>query len=250
MGELQDRMVMAMRLRNFSAKTIKSYLSPVRGFVRMFGKSPTEMGEEEVQKYMQSLVEGGKSWGTIRQACSALKFLYVDTLEREWKVDKLPHSRREKRLPVVLSTEEVKRIFNAVTNLKHRTVLMTCYSAGLRVGESVHLKLTDIDSDRMQIRVEQGKGKKDRYTLLANTLRDQLRGYWRVYRPRRWLFEGRAPGVALSIRSVQQVFIRAKKKRGLSSPSVSIPFAIVLPPTCWNRAPIFSSSRESLAIQT
>ena len=250
MGELQDRMVMAMRLRNFSTKTIKTYLSLVKGFVRTFGKSPIEMGEEEVQKYLQTLVDAQKSWAMIRLAYSALKFLYADTLQREWKVEKLPPCKREKRLPVVLSTGEVKRIFDAVANLKHRTVLMTCYSAGLRVGEAVHLKVTDIDSERMQIRVEQGKGKKDRYTLLAVTLRDQLRAYWRVYRPQKWLFAGMKPGAAFSVRSVQQVFTRAKKKRGSSSLLAFIPFAIVLPHTCWNPAPIFSSFRDCLVTQT
>ncbi len=212
MGEVRDQMVMTMRMRNFSAKTVKSYLSVVRGFVRMYGKSPIEMGEEEVQQYLQSLMERKASWSTIRQTCSVLKFLYQDTLKREWKGEKLPHPKREKHLPVVLSTEEVKRFLTTVKNQKHRMVFMACYSAGLRVSEAVHLKVTDIDSERMQIRVEQGKGKKDRYTLLSITLRDQLRLYWRAYRPQLWLFPGREPGTPLSERTVQTVFTAAKKK--------------------------------------
>lgn len=218
MGELQDQMVMAMRLRNYSAKTIKSYVSVVRGFVRTFGRSPAEMGEKEVRQYLQSLMERKASWATIRQTCSVLKFLYRDTLKREWKVENLPHPKREKRLPVVFSTEEVKRLLEAVKNPKHRMVLMACYSAGLRVSEAVHLKVTDIDSQRMQIRVEQGKGKKDRYTLLAMTLRDELRAYWKIYRPQPWLFPGRNPGMPLSERTIQAVFEKAKKKAG--SPSM------------------------------
>jgi site-specific recombinase XerD len=205
-------MVMAMRMRNFSEKTIKCYLCYVRGFIRMYGKSPMEMGEEEVQKYLEKLVEQQKSWSMIRIAYSALKILYADTLHQEWKVKKLPRPKREKRLPVVLSVEEVKRLFDAVKNLKHRTVLMTCYSAGLRVSEAVHLKLTDIDSQRMQIRVEQGKGKKDRYTLLSKSMLDQLRMYWRVYRSQQWLFPGATPTTHLSIRTVQHVFTVVKKK--------------------------------------
>jgi site-specific recombinase XerD len=205
-------MVMAMRMRNFSEKTIKSYLCYARGFIRMFGKSPMEMGEEEVQKYLEKLVERQKSWSMIRIAYSALKVLYVDTLHQEWKVQKLPRPKREKRLPVILSVEEVKRLFDAVKNLKHRTVLMTCYSAGLRVSEAVHLKLIDIDSQRMQIRVEQGKGKKDRYTLLSKSMLDQLRLYWCVYRSQQWLFCGYNPDKPLSIRTVQYVFTVAKKK--------------------------------------
>lgn len=249
MGELQDRMVMVMRMRNYSPKTIKSYLSLVKGFVRMFGKSPTEMGKEEVREYLQSLVECQRSWGTIRLATSALKFLYVETLGREWKIDHLPRSRREKRLPLVLSVQEVKRIFEAVINIKHRTVLMTCYSAGLRVSEVSHLKVTDIDGQRMQIRVEQAKGKKDRYTLLANSLLDQLREYWRLYGPQEWLFTGRTPGTPLSVRSVQHIFTRAKKKRRLRKLLPFIPFGTVLRRICWNLASIYSSFRDYLVIQ-
>jgi site-specific recombinase XerD len=250
MGELRDQMMMAMQLRNFSAKTIKCYVSMVRGFVRTFGKSPAEMGEEEVRRYLHSLVERNVSWGTVRLAYSALKFLYVETLQRRWEVEKLPRPKREKRLPVVLSTEEVRRLFDTVKNLKHRMVLMSCYSAGLRVSEAVHLKVTDIDSGRMQIRVEQGKGKKDRYTLLATTFCEQLRAYWKTYRPQVWLFAGRYPTKPLSERTVQHVFAEAKKKPPLPSPSPSIRCAIALPPTCWNPVPTFSSFRSCWGIRT
>jgi site-specific recombinase XerD len=250
MGELRDQMMMAMQLRNFSAKTIKCYVSMVRGFVRTFGKSPAEMGEEEVRRYLHSLVERNVSWGTVRLAYSALKFLYADTLQQPWKVEKLPCAKREKRLPVVLSTEEVKRILEAVRNLKHRMILMACYSAGLRVSEAVHLKVTDIDSQRMQIRVEQGKGKKDRYTLLATTFCEQLRAYWKAYRPQVWLFPGSHPGKPLSERTVQVVFAKAKKKPPSPSPSPSIRCAIALLPTCWNPVPTFSSFRSCWGIRT
>lgn len=212
MGELQDQMVKAMRLRNFSRKTIKSYVSVVRGFVRTFGKSPTEMGEEEVRAYLQSLMERNASWATIRQTRSVLKFLYRDTLKREWKTENIPHPKREKRLPVVFSTEEVKRLLEAVKNPKHRLVMMACYSSGLRLSEAVHLKVTDIDSERMQMRVEQGKGKKDRYTLLGKAFLNELRSYWKVYRPQPWLFPGRTPGMPLSERTIENAFAKAKKK--------------------------------------
>lgn len=218
MGELRDQMVMAMRLRNFSRKTIKSYVSVVRGYVRKFGKSPAEMGEEEVRTYLQSLMERNVSWATIRQTCSVLKFLYRDTLKREWKIENIPHPKREKRLPVVFSTEEVKRFLEAVKNPKHRLVMMACYSSGLRLSEAVHLKVTDIDSERMQIRVEQGKGKKDRYTLLGKTMLNELRSYWKVYRPQPWLFPGRTPGMPLSERTIENAFAKAKKK--VVSPSM------------------------------
>lgn len=248
MGELRDQMVMAMRLRNFSDKTIKSYLSMVRCFTRKFGRSPVEMGDQEVRSYLNSLVERNVSWATVRLTYSALRFLYAETLKRQWTVEKLPRPRREKRLPIVLSHEEIKRLFDVVRNGKHRVLLMTCYSAGLRVSEAVHLKVSDIDSQRMMIRVEQGKGKKDRYTLLAKTLLDELRGYWKVYRPQEWLFQGQDPRRPLSTRTLETVFSKAKKKRVSPSRSHHTRCATALQPTCWNRVRTSSSSRNCSVI--
>ena len=249
MGEIREQMVRAMQLRNLSGKTIKDYLWQVKSYVRMYGKSPTEMGEEEVEKYLYSLVERKVSWSMVRIAYSALKFLYKDTLQREWKVQKFQRVKREKRLPVVLSGEEIRRLFEAVKNLKHRMVLMSCYSAGLRISEAVHLKVRDIDSQRMQIRVEQGKGKRDRYTLLSTTLLEELRRYWRLYHPQELLFAGRMPGKALTESSVQRTFIQAKKKQGLPSLYLFIRYATALPRTCWSRAPIYLLSNSFSAIQ-
>lgn len=249
MGELRERMEMAMHLRNFSAKTIKNYLWQVKSFVRMYGKSPAEMGAEEVEKYLYGLVKRKASWSQVRIAYSALKFLYKDTLQREWKVQKFQRVKREKRLPVVLSGEEIKSLLEAVKNLKHRMVLMSCYSAGLRISEAVHLKVSDIDSQRMQIRVEQGKGKKDRYTLLSTTLLDELRRYWKLYHPQEWLFTGRMPDQALTVTGVQRTFVKAKKKQGSPSQYQFIRFATALLPTFWSRAPIYLLSSSCWAIQ-
>ena len=218
MGEIRDRMVKAMQVRNYSTSTIKSYVSMLRGFVRMFGKSPLEMGEEEIGKYLDSLVGRKVSQATVRLTYSALKFLYVDTLQREWSLENLPRAKREKRLPVVLSGEEVKRLFDAVANVKHRTVLMTCYSTGVRVAEAVHLKLTDIDRSRMLTRVDHGKGKKDRYTLLGTKTLGVLREYWKQERPKKWLFEGKTPGKHYSKRSAQEMFKTAVKRAGIRKP--------------------------------
>jgi len=249
MGEIRDQMTRAMELRNFSPKTIKDYLWQVKSYVRMYGKSPAEMGEEEVTRYLHSLVQRKVSQSMVRIAYSALKFLYKDTLQREWKVEMFQRVKKEKRLPVVLSGQEIKSLLEAVKNLKHRMVLMICYSAGLRVGEAVRLKVSDIDSQRMQIRVEQGKGKKDRYTLLSTILLEQLRRYWKLYHPQEWLFAGRIPGKALTESSVQRTFIQAKKKQGSPSLFPSIRYAIVLPLTFWSRVPIFLLSNNCWAIQ-
>lgn len=233
MGELRDQMVTELQLRGLSANTIKAYLSHVRAFVRKFGKSPCELHEEEIRQYLHWLqLEKKTSWSNVNLGYNALKFLYVQVLKREWKVERLPRPRGSKRLPEVLSRVEVRRLIDAVTNVKHRLALMTTYSAGLRVSETAHLKLSDIDSQRMMIRVEQGKGKRDRYTLLSERLCKELRVYWRQYRPRHWLFTGMSPDRAYSARSIQQVFDRAKKKPASASTSASTRFAIALPPTC------------------
>ncbi len=161
MGQLKDQMLMEMRLRNFSPSTIKAYVWYVANFTKHFGKSPAKMGHDEVRQYLHwMLYERKLSWSNVNSAYSALKFFYVDTLHREWDVDKLPRPKGGRRLPVVLSQKEVAKVLESTHNFKHRVILTTIYSGGLRLSEALHLKLSHIDSDRMQIRVEQGKGKK------------------------------------------------------------------------------------------
>ena len=214
-------------------------------FVRKFGKSSVELHDEEIRQYLHWVqVEKKTSWSNVNLGYNALKFLYVQVLKREWTVERLPCPRRSKRLPreislcftisrgepEVLARAEVRRLIEAITNVKHRLVLMTTYSAGLRVSETVHLRVSDIDSQRMMIRVEQGKGKKDRYTLLSERLCKELRVYWQLYRPQHWLFCGRTVNHPYSTRSVQKVFDRAKKKRVSESTSLSTLFVIALRP--------------------
>lgn len=233
MGELRERMVAELELRGFSPSTIKSYLSHARSFVRKFGKSPADLGEEEIRQYLHWLqMEKKTSWSNVNLGYNALKCLYVRVLKRDWKVERLPRPRGGKRLPEILSRAEIRRLIDAVSNVKQRLALMTTYSAGLRVSETAHLKVSDIDSQRMMIRVEQGKGKKDRYTLLSEKLCTDLRVYWRMYRPQHWLFAGSKPDRPYSARSIQQVFDRAKKKPASLSMSLFTPSGIALPPTC------------------
>lgn len=213
MGELRNQMVKELELRNLSPNTIKAYLSHAQSFVRRFSKSPLVLHEEEIREYLHWLqVERKTSWSNVNLAYNALKFLYVRVLQRGWNVERIPRPRGCKRLPEVLSRTEIRRLIDALTNVKHRLVLMTTYSGGLRVSETAHLRVADIDSQRMMIRVEQGKGKKDRYTLLSERLCRELRQYWRQYRPKHWLFCGRMSDRPYSARSIQKVFDRAKKK--------------------------------------
>lgn len=233
MGQLKDQMLMEMRLRNFSPRTIKAYLWYVADFTKHFGKSPAEMGHEEVRQYLHGMLYERKlSWSNVNCAYSALKFFYVETLHREWDVKKLPRPKGGRRLPVVLSVQEVIKVLESTSNFKHRVILTIIYSGGLRLSEGLHLKLSDIDSERMQIRVQQGKGKKDRYTLLSERALQQLRRYWCAYRPTSWLFPGRERGEPLGPSSIQKAFKDAKKKPASLNQHPSTPYAIALQPIC------------------
>ena len=220
MGKLREQMKMDLKLKGYSPKTQTAYLGYMKKFVRYFGRSPAKMGEKEIREYLYHLITG-KNLGdsSINSVYSALKFFYETTLCRDWNVAKIPRRKTEKRLPVVLDGSEIKQLLAVTTNLKHRALLMTTYSAGLRVSETAHLKVCDVDSKRMQLRVAQGKGKKDRYALLSPVTLNLLRDYWRQYRPFSWLFPGRSPERPISTRSIQKVFKDAKRKAGIKKPA-------------------------------
>jgi integrase/recombinase XerD len=220
MGKLYDQMKVDLELRNLSPRTRSCYLTWVRGFALHFHRSPEEMGEQEIREYLHYLIQEKKaSQSGVSQAYSALKFFYETTLKRDWNGYRIPRVQKGKKLPVVLSQQEIQAIFTATRNLKHRAVLMTIYSAGLRISEVVHLKVADLDSQRMVIRVEQGKGQKDRYTLLAQRTLDILRDYWKEYRPQGWLFPGKPDTEPLSVSAVQRVFEKALLRAGIKKPA-------------------------------
>ena len=216
MGKLRDQMEMDMKLRGLSPRTISCYLSCMKNIAIHFGKSPAELEEEEIRGYLHHLIEERKaSQAVINQSYSALKFFFEKTLQKPWDALKIPRSKQKKKLPVVLSMQEVKSIISATSNLKYRAILMTVYSAGLRVGEVTRLKVSDIDSERMMIRVDDGKGMKDRYTLLGERNLDILRRYFKKYHPKGWLFPGKNPSVPLGVSSVQKVFTTSVLKAGI-----------------------------------
>ena len=188
---LRRRMTEDMTVRNLSPATQRSYVHAVAKFSRYFGRSPDQLGLEEIRTYQVHLVAKGISWPALNQTVCALRFFYGVTLGRAELPERIPQAREPRKLPVVLSADEVVRFLEAVPGLKSRTALTTAYAAGLRASEAVHLKLSDIDSGRMVIRVEQGKGGKDRYAMLSPQLLTILRGYWRLAQPRHWLFPGR-----------------------------------------------------------
>ena len=227
MGELREKMLRRMELKNFSRKTVKVYLYHLEKYVRYYGKSPDKLGKVEIEKYLYFLLQSKTSSSGMAQAYSAIKFFYSDCLERAWELDKIPRPKIEKRLPVVLSQEEIKSIFQHVVNTKYKIALMLIYSAGLRLSEALNLKLTDIDSKRMEIRVEQGKGKKDRYTLLSNLILNKLREYYKEEKPSHWLFTGKN-GNPICSSTIQRVFGKAKKKLRLAKKHQYTHYAIAL----------------------
>ena len=211
MGELREKMLRRMELKNYSRKTIQLYLYHMKKYVAYYGKSPDRLGKEEIEKYLHYLYEQNVSRSAMTQAYSSLKFFYTECLERSWELDKILRPKSNKKLPVVLSPQEVRNILQQVNNPKYKTVLMIIYSGGLRLSEALNLKLKDIDGNRMEIRIEQGKGKKDRYTLLSEIMLSKLREYYKKYKPSDWLFPGRE-GNQLSKTTIQKLFIKAKKK--------------------------------------
>ena len=188
---LRRRMIEDMTVRNLSPATQQSYLNAVTKLSRYFGRSPDRLDLEDVHAFQVHLVATGISWPALNQIVCALRFFYGVTLGHDSVPERIAYARKPHKLPVVLSTEEVVRFLEAIPSLKSRTALTTVYAAGLRVSEVVLLKVADIDSQRMVIRVEQGKGGKDRYVMLSPQLLRILRTYWRLTRPKRWLFPGR-----------------------------------------------------------
>jgi len=221
MGGLHDQMKRDLELRNFSPHTRSIYLACVRRFALYFHRSPEQLGDPQIREYLHYLIEERNvSQGAVTQAYGALKFFYETTLKRDWEGFRIPKGKMGRRLPTVLSQREVEALFGAIKNLKHRAILMTIYSAGLRISEALHLKLSDIDSQRMTIRVEHGKGNKDRYTLLGKRNLDILREYWEKYRPQDWLFCNPSRKKPLSTTAVRKVFAQALHRAGIKKPAI------------------------------
>src|SRR3989442_10126936 len=211
MTPLRLRMIEDLQVRNLSTNPQTSYLEQVSRFARHFDKSPEELGPEEIRSYQVYLTNEKKlAPGSVLIAVCALRFLYRVTLHKDWVFeDMIPAPKKPQTLPVVLSPEEVLHFLDCVQHIKHRTILTTCYPAGLRISETIRLKPNHIDSQRMVIRVEQGKGQKDRYVMLSPKLLESLRHWWRTERPIQWLFPGDIPGQHITRYAVEQACQKA-----------------------------------------
>lgn len=219
MTRLRQRMIEDMEIRNLSPNTQLSYLQQVSGFAKYCHRSPEEVGPEEIRAYQVHLTSERKlAPGTLCIVASALRFLYKVTLKRKWVDAEIPLPKKPYVLPVILSREEVVHFLESIASFKHRTILMTAYAAGLRISEATRLKCTDIDSQRMMLRVEQGKGQKDRYVMLSPQLLEILRAYWKVTHPNVWLFQGDIPGRPITSSAVEQACQKARRVSGIKKP--------------------------------
>jgi integrase/recombinase XerD len=217
---LRQLMLDELQRRNYSPNTVRSYIHSVEDFSKYFHRSPERLGPSHIREYQVHLFRDRKlSPVTIQSRCAALRFLFVKALRRPYLLDKIPFPKRPKKLPTVLSPEEVARLIDSARNLMHRTMLMTLYATGLRRAELCHLKVSDIDSERMVIHVHQGKGSRDRDVLLTPKLLETLREYWRWMKPKTYLFPGTVKNwradVPINEKNVWRAVAEAAKQAGI-----------------------------------
>jgi len=209
-----------MQVRNLALTTQTVYLQQVSLFARHFDKSPEALEPEDIRAYQVYLTNEKKlTPSSVLIAVAALRFLYKVSLKKNWTFEEvIPAPKKPQTLPIVPSPEEVLQFLGCLTNTKHHAILTTCYAAGLRISEAIHLKPADIDSRRMVVRVEQGKGQKDRYVMLSPKLLETLRAYWRAVRPKGWLFDGDVAGQPISVSAVESACQKAHRRSGLRKP--------------------------------
>jgi integrase/recombinase XerD len=235
MTTLRQRMIDDLKLRNYSPRTIETYVSRVVGFAKFHGRTPELLGPEEVRRYQLHLLDAGTSWSLFNQTVCALKFLYRVTLRVRWPVEQIPYGRKPRPLPVVLSQDEVVRLIEAVPHVVYRMALLTAYAAGLRISETVALRAEHIDSARMLIHVERGKGQKPRLLPLSEVLLPRLRSDWRDQRPKvpgsLWLFPSDDPARPIHVTTIEKACQRARVAARLSKHATPIRFDTASPPT-------------------
>ena len=218
MTPLRQRFLDDLRLRNYSPRTLEAYVLRVAQFAQHFRRSPDQLGMEDVRAYQLHLLEQQASWSRFNQTVCALRFFFGVTLGRADQVPLIPYGKRPRTLPSVLAPEEVLRLFDAAPAGRQRLRLQMLYACGLRLNELLHLRPTDVDSARMVVIVRQGKGRKDRLVPLSRRLLQELRDYWRMYRPTGWLFPGESADGTLCPVTVQRQCQVAAQRAGLTKP--------------------------------
>lgn len=210
-----DLYLQELKLKGYSPKTMKCYMDSLKRFERYISKDFENVSASEIRQFHLNLLSKGHSHSYINISISCVKFLYLKVLKSDLDIQSIARPKKEKKLPKVLSTEEVKKIISSLTNEKHKTILYVVYSAGLRVSEVASLRIEDIDSARMMINVRQGKGRKDRYVMLSQNVLDQLRKYYSLYKPNNWLFEGADRATPINDRTIQRIFKNACMQAGI-----------------------------------
>lgn len=220
MTTLRQRMIDDLKLRNYSPRTIETYVSRIVAYAKFHRRSPDQLGPEDVRSFQLHMLEAGTSWSLFNQSVCALKFLYRVTLRVPWHVEQIPYGRKPRPLPVVLSQDEVVRLIEAVPQAIYRMALLTTYAAGLRISETMALRAEHIDSARMLVHIEQGKGQKPRLVPLSKVLLGKLRTYWRDQRPKiagsTWLFPSEDPAKAIHETTIEKACQRARVKAGIT----------------------------------
>ncbi len=221
MTRIRKMMLDELQRRNYAQSTVRSYIKAIEDFARYFGKSPERLGPEHMRQYQVHLFrDRNLGAGTVEGRAAALRFLFIKTLHRPYLPDQIPFPKRARRLPTVLSPEEVALLIDSAKNLMHRAILMTLYATGLRRAELCRLKVADIDSERMVIHVHEGKGGRDRDVLLSDKLLETLREYWRWMKPRTWLFPGMVNNwrvdVPIDTKVVWEAVRAAKERAGIT----------------------------------
>ena len=218
--EALKRMGETLKIRGYSPKTVKAYISRARGFLHFSPYPVDQIDQDLAHKYLVHLKDAKRlSGSTINQALFAMRFLFIEVLHKPWDLDHFRCHKKHRKLPTVLSLDEVFRIVDKVANRKHRMVIVTAFSSGLRLNEVTHLKCRDIDSKAMRIVVSNAKGEKDRCVMLSTRLLPELREYWHAYHPGVWLFPGQDRNQPISHRTVQRAFQRARDAAGIDKPA-------------------------------
>lgn len=219
MTKLRQRMLEELQRRNYSPSTARQYLRQVAAFAEHFHRSPDRLGAEQIRDYQLFLIHEKKlAWSTYNQIVCALRFFYIKVLKRTFLLSDIPFTRKQQKLPSILSQQEVAQLLIAPNHLKTRALLMLIYSAGLRRSEAAHLLVSDVDSERMTITIRQGKWQKDRVVMLSPVLLQTLQQYWRYEHPKVWLFPGATPGQPISGNDVFGVFKNALRRAGITKP--------------------------------
>lgn len=216
---LRERMAEDLRIRNYSPRTVDCYVSMMARFAGEFDRPPGQLGPAEIRAFQVRMIEQKVSWTQFNQAVCALRFFYRVTLPRDFAVEFIPYAKTRKKLPIVLSVDEVRRLLSAPSNLKHRTVLSLIYATGARLSEATHLRVADIDGARMMVHIRCGKGGNDRMVPMSVALRDLLREYWHAEHPRDWLFPGLGADQPLHPNTVQKICGLARRRAGLDKPA-------------------------------